>query len=174
MKSVIKKMDARVVETLKEMLEQRGYEVYDTSEGIVGRKRGKGSIMVFFNIGPKVNNERIQDYVARMKSLSINHCIVVYSQSVTSQAQKIIEELQDMRIELFSYDSLRYNITKHRLVPKHTQLSKAEGKAFKEAYGTKIPVLLTTDPVVRFYDFQKGDIIKIERPNGFVCFRIVK
>jgi DNA-directed RNA polymerase I, II, and III subunit RPABC1 len=167
-------MDSVVIETLKEMLEQRGYTVYDTDEGIVGRKGTKGAVIVFFNIGPKVNNERIQDYIARMKSLCINHCIIVYSQSITSQAQKIVDELQDMRMELFSYDSLRYNITKHRLVPKHTQLTKAEGKAFKETYGTKIPVLLATDPVARFYDFQKGDIIKIERLNGFVCFRIIK
>ena len=89
-------------------------------------------------------------------------------------AQKVVSDIQDMRIELFPLESLRYNITKHRLVPKHTQLSKSESKKFKDAYGVKIPILLRTDPIVRFYDFQKGSVIKIERPYGLISYRIVK
>jgi DNA-directed RNA polymerase I, II, and III subunit RPABC1 len=166
--------DNRVIETLKEMLEQRGYTVEDKSEGMIGSKRGRSSIIVFFNLAPKVNNERIQDYITRMTNLDVKHSIIVYTDSVTSQAQKVIDELQDMRMELFHMNSLRYNITKHRLVPKHTQLTKAEAKAFKETYGTKIPILMYTDPVARFYDFQRGDVIRVNRPNGFVCFRVVK
>jgi DNA-directed RNA polymerase I, II, and III subunit RPABC1 len=166
-------MDTTVFKTICEMLEQRGYEVDDSEENFTatcGTKR----VVVFYNDAPKVNNERIQEYITKMRNLSINHAIVVYQDSITPVAQKIVTELQGMRMELFEAKTLRYNITKHRLVPKHTPLTKTETRTFKEKYGVKIPVLLTTDPVARFYDFQKGDVIRVERHNGFVCFRIVK
>jgi len=35
-------------------------------------------------------------------------------------------------------------------------------------------VILKTDAVAKFYNFQKGEIIKIERTDGTVSFRIVK
>jgi DNA-directed RNA polymerase subunit H (RpoH/RPB5) len=30
------------------------------------------------------------------------------------------------------------------------------------------------DPIVKFYDYQKGDLIKIIRKNGYITYRIVK
>jgi DNA-directed RNA polymerase I, II, and III subunit RPABC1 len=109
-----------------------------------------------------------------MRNANFTHAIVVFNDSVTPMAQKVVDELEGLRIELFQMNSLRYNITKHRLVPKHIPLTKGEMKAFKEEFGTKIPILLHSDPIVRFYDFQRGDIIKVERKNGFICYRIVK
>ena len=77
-------------------------------------------------------------------------------------------------IELFNVDDLQFNITKHILVPLHKKLNKEECKEFKEQYGSSIPVLLKSDPVCRFYNFQKGDIIQITRRNSFVSYRIVR
>jgi len=166
-------MEPAVQQTTIEMLQQRGFEVEAIEEGLVGRK-GRLSVIVFFNLSPKVNNDRIQEYITKMRNSDFNHAIVLYNDSVTPMAQKVVDELEGIRIELFQMKSLRYNITKHRLVPKHTLLTRAEMKAFKEQFGTKIPVLLHTDPIARFYDFQKSDIVKVERNNGYVCYRIVK
>jgi len=69
---------------------------------------------------------------------------------------------------------LLYNITKHRLVPKHRCLSVYETATFKRKYGVKIPVLLQTDAVVKFYNFKPNDIIEITRADGIVMYRIVK
>lgn len=166
-------MEPIILQTTTEMLQQRGYEVEQTEEGMIGRK-GRASVIVFFNLSPKVNNDRIQEYITKMRNLNFTHAIVIYNESVTPMAQKVVDELQGLRIELFQMKFLRYNITKHRLVPKHTLLTKGEMKAFKEKFGTKIPALLASDPVARFYDFQKTDIVKVERSNGYICYRIVK
>ena len=166
-------MDAQIRQTTVEMLEQRGFQVEIEEEYILGRKT-RSSVIVFFNSSVKINNDRIQEYISKMKGLNFVHAIVVHDKAVTPMAQKVVEELQGIRIELFPMKSLRYNITKHRLVPRHVPLSKMEMKSFKDLYGTKIPYLLYSDPVARFYDFQRGDIIKIERSNGFICYRIVK
>ena len=92
-------------------------------------------------------------------------------------AKKVIEEANDLIIELFQEEELQYNITKHYLVPKH-ELSYPKGtkisKDFKDKYGDKFPVLLKTDPVARFYGYNKGDIIKITRKGGYVTYRFVK
>jgi DNA-directed RNA polymerase I, II, and III subunit RPABC1 len=166
-------MDPVIQQTTIEMLQQRGFDVEITEENLVGKK-GRSSVIVFFNLSPKVNNDRIQEYITKMRNANFTHAIVVYNDSVTPMAQKVVDELEGLRIELFQMKSLRYNITKHRLVPKHTLLTKSEMKSFKEQFGTKIPILLHTDPIARFYDFQKSDIVKVERTNGFICYRIVK
>ena len=164
----------RIREITTEMLEQRGFEVSEVADELVGTSQTKPAIIVFFNQSPKINNDRVQEYILKMRNDNFTHAIIVYNDAVTSTAQKVIDELKGMRIELFKKSTLRYNITKHRLVPAHSLLTKTEMKTFKDTYGTKIPIILYNDPVARFYDFQRGEIIKVERSNGFICYRIVK
>jgi DNA-directed RNA polymerase I, II, and III subunit RPABC1 len=164
----------KIKETTTEMLQQRGFEVSEIDDELVASAKGKASIIVFFNQSPKINNDRVQEYILKMRNDNFTHAIIIYNDAVTSTAQKVIDELKGMRIELFQKKTLRYNITKHRLVPTHSLLTKSEMKTFKEEYGTKIPIILYNDPVARFFDFQRGDIVKVERKNGFVCYRIVK
>lgn len=168
-------MESKVEEITTQMLEQRGFEVINkVGNELVGTGRGKEPIIVFFNQSPKINNDRVQEYILQMRNENLTHAIIVYNDAVTSTAQKVIDELKGLRIELFQRNSLRYNITKHRLVPTHSLLTKSEMKSFKEQFGTKIPIILYNDPIARFFDFQRGDIVKVERKNGFVCYRIVK
>ena len=165
-------MDPRVRQTCTEMLEQRGYIITDLElfKGECGNK----TIIVFFNACAKLNVEKVQEYISALQQADIHHCIIIYKNSITPVAKKVIEELVDFKLECFDEKTLRYNITKHSLVPKHSALSKKANDEFKKKYGIKIPVLLKTDPVCRFYNFQRGDIIKVIRMDGFVSYRIVK
>ena len=168
-------MDQSVHQTCIEMLNQRGYSVVsDDTNGIVASTKLGKKIIVLFNGSAKFNIDRVHEYISIMQEMSINHTIVIYQNSITPVAKKVIEELQDVKIETFEEKTMRFNITKHRLVPKHTCLPKSKSDAFKKTYGVKIPVLLKSDPIARFYNFQRGDIIQIERHDGFVSFRIVK
>jgi DNA-directed RNA polymerase subunit H (RpoH/RPB5) len=47
-------------------------------------------------------------------------------------------------------------------------------KVIREKYGNALPFILKTDPVSRYYYFQKNDLIKITRRNGTITYRIVK
>lgn len=166
-------MDATVHQTCIEMLQQRGYDITKDDDIILGKHK-TNEIVIFYNNSIKFNVERVQEYISLMNDLSIKHAIVVYKDCVTPIAKKIIDELQGLTIELFEEKNLRYNITKHRLVPKHTALSKPDAVSFRQKYGIKIPVLLSTDPICKFYNFQRGDIIRIDRTDDYVSFRIVK
>jgi DNA-directed RNA polymerase I, II, and III subunit RPABC1 len=157
------------------MLEQRGFSIEEeTDDMIIGVRQTDYDIVVFFDVSQKLDTDKVKVFIAKMKELDLSNCIIVYKDSVTSPAKKVIEELQEFKIEIFKETELRYNITKHRLVPKHSALSKSECINFKKQYGIKIPVLLKTDAVAKFYNFQKGEIIKVERRDGTVTFRIVK
>lgn len=167
--------------TCIEMLQQRGYNRITQNENasIVASKSGE-TIVIFFNSTLKLDVERVKEYITLMVDSEIHHSIIIYKDSVTPVARKVIEELpksaetNGLLIELFEEKSLRYNITKHRLVPKHTALSKSESAEFRAKFGTKIPALLKVDPVVRFYNFQRGDIVRIDRVDGYVSFRLVR
>jgi len=63
---------------------------------------------------------------------------------------------------------MTFNITKHKLVPKHSKLSESEKEKVLEAYGITIkqlPKISKEDPAIKSFDVKNGDIIKIERPS---------
>jgi DNA-directed RNA polymerase I, II, and III subunit RPABC1 len=162
-----------------EMIEQRGYKIVDSdNERILAVKADNSQMCVFVVPSHKFNVETIQEYISMMKKMNLSHCIIVIKDNATPIAKKIIDESPDLDIELFYVDELQYNITKHYLVPKHELAYKkgtADYTAFKKKFmADNFPVILKSDVVARFYAFQKGDIIKITRPNGLITYRIVK
>ena len=89
-------------------------------------------------------------------------------------AKKLIENSFDVKIELFKLDEVQFNITTHILVPIHIKLTDVDATKFKDLYGIKFPTILKTDPIARFYNYQKGDVIKIVRSSEYVTYRICK
>ncbi len=58
------------------------------------------------------------------------------------------------------------DISKHKLVPKHTILNEKEREELLKKYRinlNQLPRILTSDPMVKKLDAKVGDIIKIER-----------
>jgi DNA-directed RNA polymerase I, II, and III subunit RPABC1 len=158
-----------------ELLSQRGYDIIDEeSTRITALKPNGEQMCVFFVDAQKFNVKCVQEYQSLMNEIGIDHSIIVYEHNVTCFANKTIESTTNMKIELFSESDLQYNITKHRLQPKFECLTKEESEKFKATYGVKFGGMLTTDPIVKFYGFLKGDVIRIVRKNGYITYRIVK
>jgi DNA-directed RNA polymerase I, II, and III subunit RPABC1 len=158
-----------------EMFEQRGYNIIEQDEDkITAIKEDGKHICAFMANTPKFNVERVQEYISLMNELNITHSIVVYKETATPMAKKVVSSSNEMIIELFTEEELQYNITKHILVPLHQKLSKEETAIFKKKYGVKFPTLLKNDPISRFYGYERGDIIKVTRKGGYITYRIVK
>lgn len=90
---------------------------------------------------------------------------------------KIIKKIKEDNImtkimETVSYSSVLYNITEHADFVKHEKIKNYEKKYIK--YNLTLPVLLNTDPVSRWYDYNINDIIKITRNDKSITYRIVK
>lgn len=169
--------------TIKEMIKQRGYKISSEDDEKIVATKSKKRICIYITNIDKFNSEKTHEYIKKLNEESTNHGIIVYNSVITSSAKKIIQNLPygtkehmiKMKIELFELDELQFNITKHRLQPTFQLLSSKEASEFKEKYGTKIPILLTSDPISRFFNFKVGDIIRtINKKTKFVRYRIVR
>lgn len=172
----------KALETVNDIIKQRGYSIKsDDEDKLVGINKKNKEIVIFKKPIDKFNVEHIKQKVSILNTLAIKHCIVIYTNSVTAIAKKLVESSIDVEFELFTQDELQYNITEHRLVPKHIKLSEEEARIFKKNFGIKFATILKTDPICRFYNFQRGDVIKIIRIDNsnennipYITHRIVK
>jgi DNA-directed RNA polymerase I, II, and III subunit RPABC1 len=104
---------------------------------------------------------------------------LIIVESMNQKSEKIIASYETP-CEIFKITELMINIIEHILVPKHIVLSQEEGQLVLEAYCAKkkdMPLILTTDPVARYYNMQPGEICKIIRSSVMTCetpfYRIV-
>jgi DNA-directed RNA polymerase I, II, and III subunit RPABC1 len=170
--------------TLIEMLNDRGHtDIEDVdaclliaSDPLSGKK-----IMVYKFQDPKVSVKNIK----QLKNIIDNYehtfscLIVVYKTSISTFAKQFIStEVDNILVQLFSEKELRFNITKHELVPSHKLLSVIEKANLLTKYKLKhLPVILISDPVCRYYGCLPGDIVEITRQSEtcdlYTFFRLV-
>ena len=167
----------KIYDTCLELCDQRHYKIVEKNDHqILALKKNGKQMCVFLANSHKFNIERLQEYISIMKKMDVWHCIIVYKDSATSVAKNFISGSDEMIIELFNEDELKFNLTKHILVPLHELVvfeNNEECENFKKKYEKKLPIIKKTDPVARFYGFKKGDFIKVTRKDGFVCYRII-
>ena len=98
-----------------------------------------------------------------------NHVLIITAVSLTPPANNKLKEYPAYTIEIFLEKDLTYNLTKHYRVPKHKGLPKDKMVKFlaenKKYQVDESPIILTTDPVARYYGFQVGQIVKVKRVN---------
>ena len=177
----------KALEILSEMTEQRGYKREEDEEEFHSpnggntdlffyRKKNGEKMVLFKNLVEKLNIAELKNCIGIMTKLEIKHCIIVHEGQTTPAVRTVIEKSPEIGliIELFNVGDLQFNITKHILVPKHEVLEEKEAKIFKKKYGSNIPVLLKSDPISRFYDFRRGDVVRITRKSGVIAYRIVR
>jgi DNA-directed RNA polymerase subunit H (RpoH/RPB5) len=163
----------RASKTCLEMLQQRGYDIIDL-ENIIALKPDGNQVIVFFNNTPNFDTKSVKEIISIMNEMSISHSIVIYKDKITSAAKSILEESDEMKVELFAEEDLQYNITKHRLQPTFEKLDDDEAIEFKKKFGIKFNVLRVDRPISRFYNYKRGDVIRIRRSDGYINYRIVK
>ena len=100
---------------------------------------------------------------------------------VNSIQNKIWEILIQHNIEVFYYYEFLINIVDHDLVPEHILLVDSDKNDFLKLYKdqlSKIPFILQSDPITRYFNANVNDIFKIKRvsPTSGISYyyRIVK
>jgi len=158
---------------LKKMLTDRGYILEpESNENFTLRGiKDKHKIISFICTENKLSIQGIKDCMSIMNKEDYNRCIIVYRDSATASAKK---SLENMDIELFSLQELQLDITEHRLVPLHEKVTKEEKDFLDTKFKGRLPVLLHTDPISRYYFFQRGEYVRITRKDGTIMYRIVK
>lgn len=178
----------RVLNTLKSLLTKRGYKIQDNhrafseecssvstvADCVVSGFRSDEStnskivaIVLSAATCPKLTVKIVRD----LKKWCIDNntkAIVACAKPPTPSAKDEVNQ-SDTPIQTFLFQHLQIDITEHALVPPHTQLSNADADhLLSEMFlrREQLPKLYTTDPVCRFYDFDLGSVVKIDRNNG--------
>lgn len=163
------------IEIIKQMMMDRGFEVWldiDTIS-ICSTKDNKLHIMIYLCRTEKFNIEGVKYAVYQLQQHRLKHVLIVYQNIITSSARKAVEHLQDYDVELFEKKELQFNPTRHRLYCPHVKIEKDDNEIPKEQI-LHLPVLLRTDVICKYFQFHRGDVIKIQRKNGSVAYRLVK
>jgi DNA-directed RNA polymerase I, II, and III subunit RPABC1 len=172
--------EKQAIKVTLEMLIDREYKI-DYSDNnftneqpyIIKATKSNNIIIVFINEDDKLNIQGIKDKISIMNKENATSCIIIYKSSVTSSAKKSLETLE-YEFELFALHELQLNITRHRLVPRHTRVISSEKEELDKNYKGKLPIILHTDPISRYYSFKRGEYIRITRKDGSIIYRIVK
>ena len=121
--------------------------------------KDKEEIVLIFINDTILNMNNIKDYIKISKDLQINHFIIVYKNKITPSTKKIIFN-SDIKIEVFEENEC-IDITKHKYYYPHIKVDDNIKKELISKYGNSLPIILKTDPVVKLFNFNKGDILKI-------------
>jgi len=154
----------KVIKTCSEMLSDRGCtnieitnDILESMEEVTQILKGRGAkqIDVFF-----YNEERVGVKFLRnlLEESSIDLIIIVSLDGPTTFTKK---EAENIPVQFFTFKDLCVNITKHRIVPKHELCTEQINWSVKE-----LPKIPEFDPIVQYYNFPVGSIIKISRTFG--------
>lgn len=159
-----------VLTVLTEMLKARNYEITEENGRIFGIQKND-AICAYLTKYDKISIKDINEVYSNCQKENINHVIIV-GKTITPAAKK--EALAcDIEMEIFFEKELQFNITKHKLVPIHKILSKEESDHLRKTVRkiTKLPLIIKTDPIYKFYNYKPGQIIKIFRMDGSISYR---
>ena len=95
--------------------------------------------------------------------------LVFLDNSFSRTEVETIEEFEyhHANTRILSFKHLMFNITKHELVPPHRLYDGSKFELFDKLMiksSEQLPYILGSDPVCRYYNFRKGQIVEIERP----------
>jgi DNA-directed RNA polymerase subunit H (RpoH/RPB5) len=177
---------------VKEMLYDRGVniehlEAYSENEifelmgintptnGSVFQLKVNADTKIIYHMKSKVEIDSIKPFFSTVEAdFNFKHVIFIFKADLNNNTEKKLRHLldEDMTHEVFSFKRLLFNITKHSYVPKHEILSSEAAIQIQKLYAVKnksqFPIILSTDPVARYYDIKPGQLVKIYRSSSAI------
>jgi DNA-directed RNA polymerase subunit H (RpoH/RPB5) len=131
--------------------------------------------LVHFILNDKATFKNVEDVLKNMIDIydikDVDDVVIIIGHDIVDELNPFYK-LEDKynNVVVFHHKNLAFDITKHKLVPPHIKIvNKSEISEIKKQLKIdslmKLPVLLRTDAVARFYHYRKGDLIKIIRPS---------
>lgn len=163
-----------IQQNVNKMLQKRGYSFDRKNNDVYLYKKNTQDIIIWYYGNDKLNIDAVKDFLIILDNMNARHGIIVYQGTVTSSTKKVLDHMYKHKIELFSYFEFMFDITEHMYYCPHRKLSSTEAEEIKKSFGTQLPVILKTDPIAKYFQFYKNDIIEIIRKNNSIAYRIVK
>ena len=139
--------------------------LYDNNLDIIAKKSESEILYVKFINIYRVKVAIIQEIIDNVYKKTPNTSIIFVLKSKPSAVLRKLETKCNYNIQIFYIKHLQINPTRHSLVPNHIKLTENQVKGLLEKYKiitkSQFPLLLQTDPISRYYNFKRGDVIKI-------------
>ena len=175
-------MEQRARTTLHALLRDRGYKtVRDLPDGnlraVQGPRDKSASILVVFITQGKLGIKPLRALADTIDTE--DHLIIVYNRTITSFARQEFDRMQEAgkHVETFDVHKLQFNLMDHVLVPPHMAATPTQARS-RGLVPDKLPIMLRSDPVARWFDWGKGTIVKVtlSSPEGHSMdeYRIVQ
>lgn len=135
----------------------------------------KHTVMCYFYIFDTNCSKDDMKYI--VSRAAVNKCksiILVTKTGVTPGAKESFANFSGGG-QLFNEDFFTRNITKHQFVPKFDLMTPEQKIKIMEDYSateSQIPAMLIDDPITKFYNYKRGDLIKITRHDG-ISYRVI-
>lgn len=185
----------KVRTTILEMLQDRGYDIstypinIDDTEMIERFQQDTLDIFVphtedsykmyvrFYRIysfdvktfGKKELQQTVDEIRAQYPDDEVRFIILLHQEPTPPAKRALENDIERYKhVEVYQINRFVFNITKHRLVPKHRRMDDNEVKDLMVKYGctkSQLPKLFVTDPISQYYGFRPGDVIEITRFN---------
>lgn len=131
-------------------------------------------MQIFFvteeKFGPKMGKNEAQTFVDKMRKTGVQASIMVlHNIKLTSYAiAKMDEQRPTYWMEAFPSSMLQINITRHRYVPTHRLLTKAEQETILQKYSATVDQLQKIsqdDRISRYFAAKPGQVFEITRDS---------
>jgi len=168
---------AMIQRTVEEMLNTRGFEFVRSvdpsktktkADVVLSAKRSDSTLLALIYFKEKIGKEFAKNIKTFYMACKADKLVVV---ALITHAAFVLLNTEIGSVNIFTPESLLQNYTKHCLVPKHEKMSKADAELFLERKKLKsaphhLPKISINDPIVRFHDWKRGDLIRITRNIG--------
>lgn len=167
-------MEARYLQTLKEILTDRGIKA-DNFEQVGApmdetRMYTFGGVLIIFSEKTRVTATEFKNFITFASENNYSGGIIIVtptnpSESILQLVREYISDKENQLVQIFFQSHLNFNISKHRKVPKHRILPQEEiDKMMKEYNLTKLnslPKIDSQDAMAKWIGARPGDVIEI-------------
>ena len=141
-------------------------------------------ILIYFFKESKVKPNYIRGLIKKIfnSDFGKENTVIFVSRDKINTTLNKIEKESNNPVKFMFLNSLQKNITKHKLVPRHSLATDDEIRDLKKRYKlkslTQLPIILKNDPIVLYYGFPSGKVCKIVRKSDtaivYTNFRYIK
>lgn len=129
-------------------------------------------LVVFYADVPKTTKQLgVDDFGEAIRTADkykAKNLILITPVDLSSAVNKKIQEFESYNIYVFLENEMTYDPTEHYFTPEHRALKIEEQREFLKRNNLsleQLPIILTSDMMVRYYGFLPGQIIEINRTN---------
>ncbi len=177
----------KILQTIKEMLVDRHIDISNI-ENIeineikklfkidIGNKSTTSSMIAVLDVNENfrilfnLSKFKFSDIKKYLVGDKLDHIMVITKDKLSSTNYKSFdnEEYSKIQFEYFTINELKFNISKHFLVPKHEIITDTNEindiiQEYKIKNKTQFPIISKEDPMSKYLNAKTGNLIKVTR-----------